>query len=99
MREKQGKEKENRLMNAEMGHVIAMISHALTLEKSDPERFVWLGNSAALGHYGIFLADLEVEMRDFNSETGHEKVVFAMGRALRGRINSEKQTIFGVCLF
>jgi hypothetical protein len=34
-------------------------------------------------------------IRNFNNGTGHAKVVFAIGRALKGHVDNEKQTIFG----
>jgi hypothetical protein len=35
------------------------------------------------------------QIRNFSSGTGHTKVVFAIGRALKGLIDNEKRTIFG----
>jgi hypothetical protein len=35
------------------------------------------------------------QIRNFNSGTGHAKVVFAIGQALKGHINNEERTIFG----
>jgi hypothetical protein len=36
------------------------------------------------------------QMRNFNNGTGYAKIVFAIGRALKGRINNDKRTIFGM---
>jgi hypothetical protein len=35
------------------------------------------------------------QIHNFNSGTGNAKVVFAIGRALKGHINNEQRTIFG----
>jgi hypothetical protein len=35
------------------------------------------------------------QIRNFNSGTGHAKVVFVIGRALKGHINSQERKIFG----
>jgi hypothetical protein len=35
------------------------------------------------------------QVRNFNSRTGNEKVIFTIGRALKGHIDNERRTIFG----
>jgi hypothetical protein len=35
------------------------------------------------------------QVRSFNSGSGHARVVFAIGRALKGHFNDEKRTLFG----
>jgi hypothetical protein len=35
------------------------------------------------------------QIRNFSSGNGHAKVVFVIGRALKGRISTEERTIFG----
>jgi hypothetical protein len=35
------------------------------------------------------------QIRNFNNGTGHLKVVFVIGRVLKGHINNEERTIFG----
>jgi hypothetical protein len=86
--------KENFLIAAELGHVDAMINFEVFLEKTDPQRFVWLGKVAASWSYKPFLCEMEEQMRNFNSGSGRANVVFVIGRALKGHIDIEKQAIF-----
>ncbi len=63
-------------------------------KKSDPLRFLWFGRAAALGEADAFLTQMEESVREFNSGNGYANVVFAIGRALKGHIDNELQTIF-----
>jgi hypothetical protein len=91
-----GKAKENLLIAAELGSVDAMDLYAKCLHKNDPQRYIWLGQSAARGHPdSLFLSEMKQQMEKLNSGTGHAKVVFAIGRALKGHINVKKRSIFG----
>jgi TPR repeat protein len=47
--------KENFLVAAELGNVVAMGSLAGLLDKDDPQRFLWLGKAASNGKYMDFL--------------------------------------------
>jgi hypothetical protein len=85
----------NYVVAAELGHVRAMGCLGELLDKDDPQRFFWLGRAAANGESDSFLNGMSIEMRNFNSGTGYAKVVFVIGRALKGHINNEKQAIFG----
>jgi hypothetical protein len=86
---------ENFLVAAELGHVDAMVFAGWFLDKDDPKRFVWLGRAAASGVSDSFLTEIRDQIRNFNSGTGHAKVVFVIGRALKGQVENEKRTIFG----
>jgi hypothetical protein len=73
-----------------------MVSVGRLLNKYDLQRFVWFGRaSAAYGDSFFFLNEMLEQIRNFTDGTGHSKVVFAIGRALKGHINNEKGTIFG----
>jgi hypothetical protein len=89
------KAQENFLVAAELGHVDAIVGVGNLLDKDDPQRFVWFARAAANGESSFFLNEMIDHIRNFTNRTGHAKVVFAMGRALKGHINNEKRTIFG----
>ncbi len=65
------------------------------LDKTDPQRFVWLGRaaSAAATRYGQY--EMLEQLKNFNSGHGTAKVGFAIGKALKGQINMAKREIFG----
>jgi hypothetical protein len=65
------------------------------LDKDNPQRFVWFGRAVAKGQSSDFLNEMSDQIPNFNSGTGHAKVIFAIGRAWKGHINNEKRTIFG----
>jgi hypothetical protein len=89
--------KENYLIAAELGYVDAMFKFGRLLDKNDPHRFAWLGKAAVNGNNAwVFLSEMEEEMRNFNDRTGLLFVVFAIWRALKGHIDNEKQTMFGI---
>jgi hypothetical protein len=57
------------------------------------------GSEELLLQMGIlfsFLNETSGQIRSFSSGTGHASVVFAIGRTLKGHIDNEKGTIFGV---
>jgi hypothetical protein len=91
-----GKAKGNFLVAAELGYIYAILSSGDLLDKDDPQRFVWFGRAAASnGGSFSFWNEMSDHVCNFSSGTGHAKVVFAIGRALRGHIDNEKRTIFG----
>jgi hypothetical protein len=65
------------------------------LDGNDPQRFVWLGRATVNGNSFCFLNEMSDQILSFNSGTGHAKVVFAIGRALKGHADNEERTIFG----
>jgi hypothetical protein len=91
--------KENYLVVAELGRLRALIYVGSLLGKDDPQRFVLYGraaaNGAANGESYAFLEEMYKQICSFNSGTGHAKVVFAIGRALKGHVDNEKRTSFG----
>jgi hypothetical protein len=86
---------ENFLIAAELGHVRTMICVGDLLDNDDPQRFVWFGRAAANGESSFFLDEMRDQICNFNSGIGNAKIVFVIGRALKGHINNEKGTIFG----
>jgi hypothetical protein len=87
--------KENFLVAAELGDVNAKVFLAMMFDKDNPQRFVWLGSAAANGNSGYFLDEMRDQICNFKNETGNAKVVFAIGRALKGHVNNDKRAIFG----
>jgi hypothetical protein len=76
---------------SELGSVHSMTQFASFLDKTDPQRFVWLGKASAGGIRGPFLAELEEQIE---TGAGHEKVIFAIGRALKDHIDIGKRHFF-----
>jgi TPR repeat protein len=88
--------KENFLVTAELGFVYRMEQLGELLEENDRQQFVWFGKAASRkGNSSYFVSKMSDQIRNFDSGTGHTKVVFVIGRALKGHINNEKRTIFG----
>ncbi len=87
--------KENYLIAAELGNLDAMINLSAFLDKTDSHRFFWLFKAAISGESSSFLCEMDNQMRNFNSGTGHANVVFAIGRTLKGQINNATREIFG----
>jgi hypothetical protein len=87
--------KENHLVAAELGDVAAMVCVGRLFDKDDPQRFVWFGRAAANRRCISFLDEMRGQICNFNSGTGIAKVVFVIGRALRGSIDNEERAIFG----
>jgi len=65
------------------------------LDESDPQRWHWWGLAATLGSAESFLDDFPSLIDRFESDPPLAPVVFAIGRALRGHIDTEKGNIFG----
>jgi hypothetical protein len=75
----------------------ATLCFARLLDKNDPQRFVLFGRAAvANGDSFYFLDEMSDQIRNFN-HGGHAKVVFLIGRALKGHIDNYKRTVFGIC--
>jgi hypothetical protein len=87
--------KENFWDAIELGDVYAMAEYGSLLDKDDPQRFVWFGRAAAKRFPHSFLREMSDQIRNFNCGTGHARVVFVIGRALKGHvINNKKRTLF-----
>ena len=83
---------EGYLRAMELGCVESMCAYATMLPATDPQRFVWLGRAAALGASLRFREEFPWQVALFN-----RAVVFVIGRALVGHVNSEENSMFGVC--
>jgi len=90
------KAKENYLLAAKMDFVYAMVSYGFLLDDADPQRWQWWGLAAARGRPWSLLDDFPSLVDRFESDPSLAPVVFSIGRALRGHINTEKREIFGV---
>lgn len=89
------KAKECFLICAELGHAAAMESLGGLFEKSDPQRWFWLGLAAENGESEWFLSGFGEQVLAFDSGSGRAAVVFAIGRALKGRVNFSTSQAFG----
>jgi hypothetical protein len=72
------------LIAAELGSGHAIISVAQTLDKADPQRFVWWRRGLAFS-----------ERYDFMAGGGIAAVVFMIGRLLKGNVDQKNGVIFG----
>ncbi len=91
--------KENFLVAAELGHVCAAQSYAYLLGVSDHLCWLWLTRVAWLGLNHSFLGSLTLPVQEFVSGIGNARIVFLIGRALKGNFNEEKKEFFGRYLF
>ncbi len=86
--------KENYLIAAELEHVFAAEWFGFLLDASDPDCWLWLGRAALRGWPGSFLRSFAKQIELFFSGAGNASVVFVIGRALKGNINTDKKEIF-----
>jgi hypothetical protein len=87
--------KENYVIAAELGCSSAMVNFGFCLDKTDPQRFVWLGKGATSGNSSAFLNEMAEPIHNLNSGAGCANVVFEIGRALHGHVDNEKRAMFG----
>ena len=88
------KAKENFLRASELGHASSMMVLGYLFNESDPQRWRWWGQAAALGDSFLFLSDFAKQVELFNSGSGSGVVMFAIGRALQGHVHEHARTIF-----
>jgi TPR repeat protein len=84
---------------AEMGQVSAMYNHAKRgLAEMDPERYVWLGRAAALGHHaaGMELTLAAEKQLGLFPVLQSGRLMFAIGEALQLHVSTTTETIFGL---
>jgi len=62
------KARENFLLASKLGHVWAMIELGWLLDESDPQRWRWWGQAAALGEARWFLPSFAKQVELFNLE-------------------------------
>jgi hypothetical protein len=82
------------LLASELGYVWAMSDLGKLLDESDPQRWRWWGRAAALGASWTFSSNFAKQVELFNFGSGSAVVMFAIGKALHGRVNEETRTIF-----
>ncbi len=88
--------KQNFLIAAELGHVVAAAFYGESLNESDPDCWLWRGRAALRGASPfLFLDSFPKQVEEFFSGAGNATVVFLIGRALKGNIDTEKSKIFG----
>jgi hypothetical protein len=88
--------KENYLAAAELGDFSGMHQCSLLLDKTDPQRLVWMGRALPYLGYSVFvfLNEMKEMIMDFNAGTRKANVVFVIGRALKGHVDLEKGLMF-----
>jgi hypothetical protein len=91
--------KENFLAAAELGEFAGMYYYGLLLDKTDLQRFVWLGRAAPHLGGSNFFGEVNGQMRNFMAGTGSAKVVLVIGRALKGQIAVDKRLVFGTITY
>ena len=87
--------KENYLIAGELGHIDAAGYYATLLDTFDFSRWLWFGRIAVRGSPFLFLGSFSKRVKEFFSGSGNATVVFVIGRALKGHIDIETNTIFG----
>jgi TPR repeat protein len=86
---------ENFLLASELGVISALGSLGNLFDESDPQRWQWWGQAAALGESFFFLDNFSKQVELFNSGSGSGAVMFAIGRSLQGHVIEQARTIFG----
>jgi hypothetical protein len=87
--------KRNYVIAAEMGLVNGMGCIGMSLDKTDPHCWVWLGLASQKGNYTFFIQNMPKMVTDLRSGRGNASCVFEIGRALSAHINEEREEIFG----
>lgn len=82
------------LIGAELGDASAMVCLGDLLDDWDPKRWHWWGRAAGLGHRAGFRSDFMWQVLNFKSGIGSAPVVCAIGKALVGQIDVQKEEIF-----
>ncbi len=100
------KAKENYLRAAMLNHIGAMIAYGTMSDaKTDPERWHWWGLAAIRGNGYCFLHNFVAEVELFTEQkscvsiaekSSLRRVVFLIGRTLKGQVDLRKKQIFGV---
>jgi TPR repeat protein len=88
--------KENYLVAANLGSVHAMCMCRSFYGKENPQRYVWMGKAASCRSSSLELSFLlEMMEQTCSGSLANKKVLFVIGRALKGQIDSHKREIFG----
>ncbi len=86
--------KENLVVAAQFGMVHGMDCYGMCLNVSDAQHWVWLGRAAAHGCSYYFVSNFLSHFEKFYAGS-YADVVFAIGYALKGRLEAEKGEVFG----
>ncbi len=87
--------KENYFIAAELGHVWGAEAYGRLLGESDYARWLWWCRIALRGSRVPLLDSFSKQVEKFFSGSGNAAVVFLIGLALNGNIDTEKKQIFG----
>ena len=87
--------KENYLIAAELGDVRAAAYYGNFFDEFDPVCWLWRGRAALRGFPHSFHVAFSKQVEQFFSGSGHASIVFLIGHALKGNIDTEKKRIFG----
>ncbi len=87
--------KANFLMAAELGSVDSADDYGRLLGEASPTCWLWWSRIALHGWPYSLLNSFSVPVELFFSGSGNAKIVFLIGRALKGNIVAEKKAIFG----
>ncbi len=88
--------KENLLVAAELGSAAAANEYGLSLDDSDPARWIWLGRAASREHSSDFLRLFSSPVEQFLIGSGNATVVFSIGSILKVHVDTERRQIFHV---
>ncbi len=88
--------KENFLIAAELGDVYAASEYGTLFPETDPARWFWLTRAALHGLPDSLLYSFSRQVELFFSGSGNAKIVFLIGRALKGNVNVDRKEIFGI---
>ena len=86
--------KQNQLIAAELGHVLAARDYGLSLENFDPARWIWLRRAAMRGSTNAFLTFFPTQVEQFFSGSGSSSIVFSIGRAWNGNLELGHEKMF-----
>ena len=87
--------KENYLIAAELGFVDAAVDYGLLLGESDPAHWLWSSRAALRGVSDYFLDSFPIQVERFSSGAVNASIMFEIGLALKGKIDTGKKAIFG----
>jgi TPR repeat protein len=88
--------KENYLTAAKLGDLSGMVRYAKLCDKSDVQRYDWLGKAAEQRILSEnLMEEMEEQVRCWNGGGHNARVMFAIGRAFHGHIDFKKRQIFG----
>ncbi len=85
--------KENFLIAAELGVVWSAQRLGDLLGESSPARWIWWSRAAWRGGPAPFLDSFTQQVESYFNGFGGERIIFFIGRALKGNIDTQKKEI------